>query len=90
MNKNYESFRNGIMYVMRTSGLELGAIFYVLKDILREVEEMYSNTIRQEIEEEERQRQKAEEVKKAEEAAEILPDPEFEDVPVEADNDAKL
>ena len=90
MNKNYESFRNGIMYVMRTSGLELGAIFYVLKDILREVEEMYSNTIRQEIEEEERQRHEAEEVKKAEEEAEILPDHEFEDVPVEADNDAKL
>jgi len=90
MNKNYESFRNGIMYVMRTSGLELGAIFYVLKDILREVEEMYSNTIRQEIEEEERRQREAEETRKTEDEAKTLPDPEFEDVHVEADNDAKL
>ena len=89
MNKNYESFRNGIMYIMRTSGLELGAIFYVLKDILREVEEMYSNTIRQEIEEEERRQREAEETRKAEEAKKA-DEPEFEDVPVEADNDAVL
>lgn len=80
MNKKYESFRNGVMYVMRTSGLELGAIFYILKDIMREVEEMYSNTLRQEVAEEEHRHQEA---KKAD-------NPEFEDVAVEADNDAEL
>ena len=90
MNKKYESFRNGVMYIIRSSGLEIGVIFYILKDLLREVEEIYSNTLRQEIEEEERQRQEAEEARKAEEEAEILPDPEFEDVPVEADNDTEL
>ena len=89
MNKKYEAFRNDVMYIMRSSGLDVGAIFYILKDLLREVEEMYSNTLRQEIEEEERQRREAEEMRKAEEAK-TLPDPEFEDVSVEADNDAEL
>lgn len=90
MNKNYEAFRNNIAYIMRCSGLDIGVIFYILKDLLREVEEMYSNALRQEMEDEERQRQEAEKIRKAEEEAKILPDPKFEDVPVEADNDAKL
>lgn len=89
MNKKYESFRNGVMYIIRSSGLDIGAIFYILKDLLREVEEIYSNTLRQEIEEEERQRQEAEEARKADEAKNA-DEPEFEDVPVEADNDTEL
>ena len=89
MNKNYESFRNGIMYIMRTSGLEIGAIFYILKDIIREVEEMYSNTLRQEIAEEERRKQEEEKTIKAEEEKNTSK-PEFEDVPVEADNGTEL
>ena len=89
MNKNYESFRNGVMYIIRSSGLDIGVIFYILKDLLREVEEIYSNTLRQEIEEEERQRQEAEEARKADEAKNA-DEPEFEDVPVEADNDTEL
>lgn len=89
MNKKYESFRNGVMYIIRSSGLDIGVIFYILKDLLREVEDIYSNTLRQEIEEEERQRQEAEEARKADEAKNA-DEPEFEDVPVEADNDTEL
>lgn len=89
MNKKYESFRNGVMYIIRSSGLDIGVIFYILKDLLREVEEIYSNTLQHEIEEEERQRQEAEEAKKADEAKNA-DEPEFEDVPVEADNDTEL
>lgn len=79
MNRNYESFRNGIMYIMRSSGLEIGAIFYILKDVLREVEETYSNTLRQEIEAEERQRQEAEEMKKANESEDVAAETEKND-----------
>ena len=87
MNKNYEAFRNGIMYLMRSSGLEIGGIFYVLKDILREVEGVYSNTINQEIEEEERQRREAEEKQKAEETNKA---DASEDASVEAGNGTEL
>lgn len=89
MNKSYESFRNGVMYIMRTSGLEIGAIFYVLKDILREVEDMYSNALRQEIAEEERRQQEVEEMRMAEEAKKA-DESEFEDVVVEANNGTEL
>lgn len=50
MNRNYESFRSNVVYAMRNSGLEIGAIYYILKDILNEAEHAFSSTVQQEIE----------------------------------------
>ena len=66
MNKNYEAFRNNLMYTMRSSGLEFGAMYYIFKDVLGELERMYSNAIQQEIEAEAQAQREAEEQAKAE------------------------
>lgn len=49
MNKNYETLRNNVMYTIRTSELELGAIYYIMKDVLNDIERSYSSVIQQEI-----------------------------------------
>lgn len=71
MNKNYEAFRNNVLYAVRASGLELGSIYYILKDIMSEIEKDYSNAIRQELETEEATRR---EVEAKEEAVSIGPE----------------
>lgn len=73
MNKNYESFRNNVLYAVRASGLELGSIYYILKDIMGEIEKDYSNAIRQELEAEEATQREAE---AKEEAASVGPEVE--------------
>ena len=65
MNRNYESFRNSVVYAMRNSGLEIGAMYYILRDILNDAERTYSSSIQQEMEaerlaQEEAARQEAE------------------------------
>ena len=50
MNKKYEEFRNNIQFIIKSSRLELGAIYYILKDVLVEVEHEYSRTIQHELE----------------------------------------
>ena len=75
MNKNYEAFRNNVLYAVRASGLELGSIYYILKDIMSEIEKDYSNAIRQELDAEEAARMEAE-AKEA--AASIGPEAEEE------------
>lgn len=55
MNKNYETFRNNVINAIQTSGIEFGAAYYILKDVLGEVEKAYSNSIQQEVEAEARQ-----------------------------------
>ena len=55
MNKNYEAFRNNVINAIQTSGIEFGAAYYILKDVLGEVEKAYSNSIQQEVEAEARQ-----------------------------------
>ena len=80
MNKNYEAFRNSIMYAIRTSGLELGAIFYVLKDIMSEVERLYSNAIQQEFEAEKQAQLEAEQKAKEEAESVGLDDNTEEDI----------
>lgn len=55
MNKNYEAFRNNVINTIQTSGIEFGAAYYILKDVLGEVEKAYSNSIQQEVEAEARQ-----------------------------------
>lgn len=75
MNKNYESFRNNVLYAVRASGLELGSIYYILKDIMSEIEKDYSNAIRQELDADEATRREAE---AKEEAVSIGPEIEEE------------
>ena len=77
MNKNYEAFRNNIIYAVRSSGLELGSIYYILKDIMSEVERDYSNVIQQELEAERQMQMEIEAEQRAkEEAASVGPDDE--------------
>jgi len=60
MNRNYEMFRNNVINAIHESGIEFGATYYILKDVLNEVERAYSNSIRQEIEAEAQQASDAE------------------------------
>lgn len=75
MNKNYEAFRNNVLYAVRASELELGSIYYILKDIMSEIEKDYSNAIKQELEAEEATRREAE---AKEEAVSVGPEIEEE------------
>ena len=78
MNRNYENFRNNIVYAMRNSGLDIGAMYYILKDVLNDVERTYSSSIQQEIEAERLAQEEA--ARQEAEQHETIEDQEVEDV----------
>lgn len=45
----YEKFRNSIIDYINDSGLDIGAIAYVFRDIYREIESMYQSQLNKEI-----------------------------------------
>lgn len=60
MNRSYEVFRNNVINTIQNSDIELGAAYYILKDVLGEVEKAYSHSIQQELEAEAQQAAEAE------------------------------
>ena len=49
----YERFRQTIREVIQNSELDVGAVFFILKDVLGEVESLYRQQIQKELTQEE-------------------------------------
>ena len=41
MIRNYQLFKEKINYVIQNSGLDIGAVYFILKDIFGEIEQLY-------------------------------------------------
>lgn len=52
MVKKYEDFRNKLIEAINQSGLDIGAVTYILRDINREIEITYQRQLTIEIEKE--------------------------------------
>ena len=57
----YEKFRNNIINYINDSGLDIGAIAYVFRDIYREIESTYQSQLNKEITEENEKYEKLQE-----------------------------
>lgn len=51
MVRQYEDFRNRIINAINDSGLDIGMVAYIMRDIYREVETTYQKQVNKEIEE---------------------------------------
>ncbi len=47
----YEVLRQQLIYTIQNSGLNIGAAFFILKDVFHEVEALYKNTVEAELDE---------------------------------------
>lgn len=47
----YELFKNQLEIVIQNSNLDLGAVLFILKDMLHTVEKMYNTQIQKELQE---------------------------------------
>lgn len=55
----YEKFRQAVRQIIQQSGLDVGIVYFILKDIVRELEPLYLQQIQKEaIEEEENKEDK--------------------------------
>ena len=52
MIRNYQLFKEKINYVIQNSGLDIGAVYFILKDIFAEIEKLYYAQINKELLEE--------------------------------------
>lgn len=52
MIRNYQLFKEKINYVIQNSGLDIGAVYFILKDIFLEIEKLYYAQINKECLEE--------------------------------------
>ena len=52
MIKNYQIFKEKISYVIKNSGLDIGAVYFILKDIFNDIEKLYYAQINKECLEE--------------------------------------
>lgn len=52
MIKNYQLFKEKINYIIQNSGLDIGAVYFILKDIFSEIEKLYYAQINKECMEE--------------------------------------
>lgn len=55
MTKNYQILKESINNLMVNSGLNIGAIYFILKDIYQEIEKIYFAQINKELLEEQEQ-----------------------------------
>jgi hypothetical protein len=49
MVKNYQIFKENMNYLIQNSGLDIGAVYFILKDTLKEVESFYFSQINSEL-----------------------------------------
>lgn len=68
MIKDYNDFRNVTVYNIQNSGLDVGVVYFILKDILTEVEKNYISQVNKEIAEEKKSNEKEKPVEENEEA----------------------
>ncbi len=52
MTKNYFLFREQVMKIILNSNLNVGAVYYILKDILKEIEFQFIGQVNKELTEE--------------------------------------
>lgn len=52
MIRNYQLFKEKINYVIQNSGLDIGAVYFILKDIFSDIEKLYYAQINKECLEE--------------------------------------
>ena len=57
MIKDYQIFKESINGIIQRSGLDIGAVYFILKDIFREIETLYYSQINREIMEESKEEQ---------------------------------
>ena len=62
MTKIYFLLREQITTIIRNSGLNIGAVYYILKDILRDIELQYISQVNKEFAEETSDDNKAEDI----------------------------
>lgn len=55
MTKTYQFFKETINRTIQNSGLDIGAAYFILKDIFRDVETLYYSQINKELLEESKQ-----------------------------------
>lgn len=55
MIKNYQMFKDTTNNVIQNSGLDIGAVYFILKDIVSDIEKMYFAQINRELLEEQKQ-----------------------------------
>lgn len=68
MIKDYNDFRNVTVYNIQNSGLDVGVVYFILKDILAEVEKSYISQVNKEIAEEKKSSEKKKTVEENDEA----------------------
>ena len=44
----YEKFKQTIMQIIQSSGLDVGIVYFILKDIVKEVEQLYFTQVQKE------------------------------------------
>lgn len=49
MIKNYQIFKETIHNIIQTSGLDIGVVYFILKDIFKEIETLYYTQINSEL-----------------------------------------
>lgn len=49
MVKNYQIFKENLNILIQNSGLDIGAVYYILKDTFKEVETLYYSQINSEL-----------------------------------------
>ena len=52
MIRNYQLFKEKINYVIQNSGLDIGVVYFILKDVFSEIEKLYYAQINKECLEE--------------------------------------
>ena len=57
MIKDYQILKESINGMIQKSGLDIGAVYFILKDIFREVENLYYSQINREIMEDSKEEQ---------------------------------
>ena len=61
MVKDYQQFKENIIYIIQNSNLNIGAIYFIFKDLFLEIERLYYNQINQELAQEQKEDEKQEE-----------------------------
>lgn len=54
----YEKFKETIMQTIQKSGLDVGIVYFILKDILYEIETLYIQQVQKEVAEEKQKEEK--------------------------------
>lgn len=49
MIKNYQIFKESINKIIQNSGLDVGVVYFILKDVFREIETMYYSYLNSEL-----------------------------------------